>query len=131
MHFFFCKVRLINELTLLSKDNMYIHPNFTKEEMHVANVMYAKSLQSCLRSATRWSVACQAPLSMEFSRQEYWSGLPFPSPEDLPHPVTESGSLPLAPLVTNCIKSSNSLVPKIKQIKMRFKFCLLDYYSLN
>ena len=33
-----------------------------------------------------WTVAYQAPLSMEFSRQEYWSGLPFPSPEDLPDP---------------------------------------------
>ena len=31
-------------------------------------------------SATPWTVACQAPLSMEFSKQEYWSGLPFPSP---------------------------------------------------
>ena len=35
--------------------------------------------------ATTWSVACQAPLSMGFSRQEYWSGKPFPSPEDLPN----------------------------------------------
>ena len=35
---------------------------------------------------TPWTVACQAPLSMEFPRQEYWSGLPFPSPEDLPDP---------------------------------------------
>ena len=34
--------------------------------------------------ATPWTVARQAPLSMEFSRQEYWSGLPFPSPGDLP-----------------------------------------------
>ena len=33
---------------------------------------------------TPWTVACQAPLSMEFSKQEYWSGLPFPSPGDLP-----------------------------------------------
>ena len=32
-----------------------------------------------------WTVAHQAPLSMEFSRQEYWSGLPCPPPEDLPH----------------------------------------------
>ena len=37
-------------------------------------------------------VACQAPLSMEFSRQEYWSGLPFPSPEVLPDPGVEPGS---------------------------------------
>ena len=35
----------------------------------------------------------QAPLSMGFSRQEYWSGLPFPSPGDLPHPATEPASL--------------------------------------
>ena len=33
-----------------------------------------------------WTVACQTPLSMGFFRQEYWSGLPFPSPEDLPNP---------------------------------------------
>ena len=33
-----------------------------------------------------WTVACQAPLSMGFSRQECWSGLPFPSPGDLPDP---------------------------------------------
>ena len=39
-----------------------------------------------------WTVACQAPLSMEFSRQEYWSGLPFPSPGDLPNPGIEPGS---------------------------------------
>ena len=36
--------------------------------------------KSCLTLATPWTVACQAPLSMGFSRQEYWSGLPFPSP---------------------------------------------------
>ena len=35
---------------------------------------------------TPWTVACQAPLSMEFSRQEYWSGVPFPSPGDIPNP---------------------------------------------
>ena len=44
---------------------------------------------SCLvvsDSANPWTVAHQASLFMEFSRQEYWSGLPFPSPEELPHP---------------------------------------------
>ena len=35
--------------------------------------------------AIPWTVACQAPQSMEFSRLEYWSGLPFPSPGDLPN----------------------------------------------
>ena len=39
--------------------------------------------------ATPWTVAYKAPLSMEFSRKEYWSGLPFPSPGDLPDPGIE------------------------------------------
>ena len=42
--------------------------------------------------ATPWTVALQAPLSIGFSRQEYWSGLPVPSPEDLPDSGIESGS---------------------------------------
>ena len=41
---------------------------------------------------TPWTVARQAPLSMGFSRQEYWSGLSFPSPEDLPDEGIEPGS---------------------------------------
>ena len=41
---------------------------------------------------TPWTIACQALLSMEFSRQEYWSGLPFPSPGDLPDPGIEPRS---------------------------------------
>ena len=48
--------------------------------------------KSCLTLATPWNVACQAPLSMRFSRREYWSGLPFPSPGDLPDPGNESRS---------------------------------------
>ena len=43
--------------------------------------------------ATLWTVGCQAPLSMEFSTQEYWSGLPFPTPGDLPDPGIEPASL--------------------------------------
>ena len=43
-----------------------------------------KSLSRVRLFATPWTVAYQAPLSMVFSRQEYWSGLPFPSPGDLP-----------------------------------------------
>ena len=44
-------------------------------------------------SVTLWTVAHQVPLSMGFSRQEYWSGLPFPSPEDLSDPEIEPVSL--------------------------------------
>ena len=46
--------------------------------------MKVKSLSRVRLFATPWTVAHQAPLSMGFSRQEYWSGLPFPSPGDLP-----------------------------------------------
>ena len=49
----------------------------------------------CLTRATPWTVAYQAPLFMGFSRQEYWSGLPFPSPGDFPDPGIEPGSLAL------------------------------------
>ena len=44
-----------------------------------------------LTLAIPWTVACQSPLSVGFSRQEYWSGLPFPSPGDLPDPEIEPG----------------------------------------
>ena len=44
-------------------------------------------------SVTLWTVAHQAPLPMEFSRQEYWSGLPVPPPGDLPNPGIEPVSL--------------------------------------
>ena len=43
--------------------------------------------------ATSWTVACQALLPMEFPRQEYWSGLSFPTPEDIPNPGIKPVSL--------------------------------------
>ena len=48
--------------------------------------------QSCPTLVTPWTVACQAPLSMGFSRQEYWSGLLFPPPGNLPNPGIEPRS---------------------------------------
>ena len=48
--------------------------------------------KSCLTLVTPWTIACQDPLSMGFSRQGYWSGLPFPSPGGLPNPGIEPGS---------------------------------------
>ena len=52
--------------------------------------------KSCSTFATSWTVALQAPLSIGFPRQEYWSGLPFPSPGDLPDPGIEPASPALA-----------------------------------
>ena len=51
-----------------------------------------KSLSPVLLFGTPWTVAHQAPPSMEFSKQEHWSGLPFPSPGDLPDPGIEPRS---------------------------------------
>ena len=48
--------------------------------------------QLCPTLCNPWTVNPQAPLSMGFSRQEYWSGLPFPSPGDFPNPATEPRS---------------------------------------
>ena len=69
--------------------------------------MHAMLLRSAWLFATPWSVALQAPLSMGFSRQEYWSWLPCPPPGDLPDPGIkpvslmsphwQAGSLPLVP----------------------------------
>ena len=52
--------------------------------------------QSCRLFVTPWTVAHQALLSMEFSGQEYWNGLPFPSPGDLPNPGIQSEAPALA-----------------------------------
>ena len=49
--------------------------------------------KSCLTLSIPWTLACQAPLSMGFSRQGYWTGLPFPSPGDLPNPGSNLGLL--------------------------------------
>ena len=51
-----------------------------------------KTLSRVWLFSNPWTIACQDPLSMEFSRQEFWSGLPFPSPGDLPNLGTEPGS---------------------------------------
>ena len=58
--------------------------------------------------ATPWTVACQAPLSMGFSRQEYWSGLPFTSPGDLPNPGIEPKSLASLALAATFFSTSTT-----------------------
>ena len=72
--------------------------------------MHAQSLSHVQLFVTPLTVAHQAPLSTEFSRQEYWSRLSFSSPEDLPHPGVEptsaalqADSLPLSYLRNVCV----------------------------
>ena len=57
--------------------------HFSHENVQFSSV---QSLSRVGLFATQWTVACQAPLSMDFSRQEYWNGLPFPSSGNLPNP---------------------------------------------
>ena len=71
-----------------------LHSHFSYSYLHSV-CEHVKLLSSVQLFATPWTVAYQVPPSMGFSRQEYWSGLPFPSPEDLPHPGIEPGSLAL------------------------------------
>ena len=66
------------------------------------------SLFSCVGLfATPWTLACQAALSMEFSRQEYWSGLPCPPPGDLPDPEVEPTS-PVSPALVGRFFTTNA-----------------------
>ena len=64
---------------------MINNPKMVKAEH---SVKYGGGLvaKSCRTLGTPWTVACKVLLSLGFSRQEYWSGLPFPSPGDLPDP---------------------------------------------
>ena len=75
-----------------------------------------------LRCAAPWTVAHQAPLSMGFSRQEYCSGLPLPSPEGLPNPEIEPGSL-------YCRWILYHLSPQGSQMKGYLSFFLLSFLS--
>ena len=70
----------------------------------------AKSLQSCLTLCDSWTVAHQAPLSMGFSMQEYWSGLPFPPPRDLPNPGIEPMSL-TSPALAGRFFTTSATIP--------------------
>ena len=65
---------------------------------------------------TPWTAACQAPLAVGLSRQEHWSGLPFPSPGDLPNPGVESMSLALQ---ADCLPSE---LPGDPSVFIRYQF---------
>ena len=85
--------------------------------------------KSCPTLATPWTVACTAPLCLGFSRQEYWSGLPFPSPVDLLHPVIEpeSPALQADSLPTELLGKPLHPLNLIKYIKYTWNIYLYDY----
>ena len=93
--------------------------------------MHAKLLQLCPTLCDPWIIAHQDPLSMGFSKQEYWSGLPCSPPGDLPDPGVEPmsltflhwqvGSLPLAPLGK----------PKLRCGQYHFSSWLINYMPIQ
>ena len=68
----------------------------TKMDFPLKRIYFVHACSVMSNSGTAWTGASQAPLSMGFSRQEYWSGLPFSSPGDLPDPGLEPASSVLA-----------------------------------
>ena len=79
--------------------------------------------RSCVHFfVTSWTIAHQAPLSMGFSRREYWSGLPFPSPGDLPDPGIKPASL-ASPALACSLLSEPPGKPSTHVFLLNFFFC--------
>ena len=80
-----------------------------RQTLYRLNLHGGLVIKLCRTLVTPWTVARQAPLSLGFSRQEYWSGLPFPSPGALPHP----GIKPLSPaLQTDSLRTELQIFTK-------------------
>ena len=79
-----------NSAVAIGLEKISFHSN--PKERQCQRMLKVKPLSRIQLFATPLTVAHQAPWSMEFSRQEYWSGLPFPSPGDLPDPGIDPGS---------------------------------------
>ena len=84
--------------------------------MHACMLSHFSRVQLC---ATPWTVAPQAPLSMEFSRQEYWSGLPCPPPGHLPDPGIEPTSTASPALQADSLPLSHLGSPLTKKLGLR------------
>ena len=92
-----CNIQIDKQVSQLS----VVYDAIKYREIHIKRGMlgmYTQLLIHVQFIVTPWTVASQAPLSMEFSRQEYWSGLPFPSPGSLPYPGIKPTSLALPAL---------------------------------
>ena len=74
-------------------------------------------------SATPWIIACQSSLTMEFSKQEYWDRLPFPTPGDLPNPGFEPASL-VSPMLADGFFTTT---PPGKQISLYLYLIQLSF----
>ena len=90
---YLCSIVLLLLFCWISIDYMYLLYLTSIDYIYrLLCSIWVKSLSRVQLFATLWIVAYQPALSIGFSRQEYWSGLPFPSPGDLPEPGIEPGS---------------------------------------
>ena len=89
--------------------------------------MHAQSLSHVWLFVTPWTVACQTPLSMGFPRKEYWSGLPFPSPGDLPDP----GIKPVSPTSPVLASRFFTIEPPRNPTKAMFSYKWLLRWTLK
>ena len=99
IHYFIIILTYITNLETFFHKYTYEHKQILSTQCHHKTICQSKPLSKTISSvqllsrvqlfATPWTVACQAPLSMGFSRQQSWSELPFPSPGDLPNPGLE------------------------------------------
>ena len=93
--------------------------------LYVNTESEVKSLSHVRLFATPWTVAYRAPQSMEFSRQEYWNGLPFPSPGDLPDPGIE----PWSPaLHADALPSEPPGKPKYRKLHIYYLHINIENY---
>ena len=81
--------------------------------------------------ATPWTVACQAPLSVGFSRQEYWTGLLFPSPGDLPDLRIEPVSPALADRFFTIEPQGKPVFLLVARVKMIYLSCKTNHACLT
>ena len=85
--------------------------------------MHTQSLSHFQVFVTTWTVTCQAPLSMGFSRQKYWSGLPSPTPGDLPDPEMERGSPESSILAGGCVTTMPPCCPCCSVTQLCLTLC--------
>ena len=100
--------------------NVIQHINKLKDKNHmiISKLLLLSRFSLVWLFATPWTAAYQAPLSMDFSRQEYQSGLPFPSPGDLPNPGVE----PASPASPTLARGFFTTAPPGKPYKICFQF---------
>ena len=130
--------------TEIKRGSIKKNHNMTVKIQLLKSSVQFSSVQSFSRVrlfATLWTVSCQAPLSMGFSRQACWSGLPCPSPEDLPGQGIEPGSpaLQADSLLSeaqgfscrSCLNMTQGILSVLTMLPSIFMLCLifLDEYQ--